>query len=83
MHSSSEDDWDEDWDDDSGSTFISDMSLASKMKLAGGAGFVILLLLSSMIFTNFGFYYGAGSLSVLIDVNEGKDPGDRTLNANI
>ena len=77
------DDWDEDWDDDSGSTFISDMSLASKMKLAGGAGFVILLLLSSMIFTNFGFYYGAGSLSVLIDVNEGKDPGDRTLNANI
>ena len=83
MQSGSEDDWDEDWDDDSGSTFISDMSIASKMKLAGGAGFVILLLLSSMIFTNFGFYYGAGSLSVLIDVNEGKDPGDRTLNANI
>jgi hypothetical protein len=36
-----------------------------------------------MIFTNFGFYYGAGSLSVLIDVNEGKDPGDRTFNANV
>tara|TARA_B100000475_G_C14979785_1_gene307748 strand:- start:275 stop:1150 length:876 start_codon:yes stop_codon:yes gene_type:complete len=36
-----------------------------------------------MIFTNFGFYSGAGSLSVLIDVNEGKDPGDRTFNANV
>ena len=59
------------------------MSVASKMKMAGGAAFVILLLLSSMIFTNFGFYSGAGNLSVLIDVNEGKDPGDRTLDANI
>jgi len=82
-----EDDWDEDWEEDeyeeSTGSFLSDMSVASKMKMAGGAAFVILILLSSMIFTNFGFYSGAGNLSVLIDVNEGKDPGDRTLDANI
>ena len=36
-----------------------------------------------MVSQNYGFYYGAGSLTVLIDVNEGKDPGDRTFNANI
>ena len=82
-----EDEWDEDWEEDeyeeSTGSFLSDMSVASKMKMAGGAAFVILLLLSSMIFTNFGFYSGAGNLSVLIDVNEGKDPGDRTLDANI
>ena len=82
-----EDEWDEDWEEDeyeeSAGSFLSDMSVASKMKMAGGAAFVILLLLSSMIFTNFGFYSGAGNLSVLIDVNEGKDPGDRTLDANI
>ena len=82
-----EDEWDEDWEEDeyeeSTGSFLSDMSVASKMKMAGGGAFVILLLLSSMIFTNFGFYSGAGNLSVLIDVNEGKDPGDRTLDANI
>ena len=53
------------------------------MKVGGATAIVVLLLLCSMIFTNFGFYSGAGSLSVLIDVNEGKDPGDRTFNANI
>ena len=53
------------------------------MKIGGVAAVVVLLLLCSMVFTNFGFYSGAGSLSVLIDVNEGKDPGDRTLDANI
>lgn len=79
-----DDDWDEDWEEDSdGGSILSEMSVASKMKIAGGAAFVILILLSSMIFTNFGFYFGAGSLSVLVDVNEGKDPGDRTFNANI
>ena len=87
MQSGSEEEWDdEDWDDDdddSDSMFSSDISVASKMKLAGGAAFVVLLLLCSMIFTNFGLYYGAGSLSLLIDVNEGRDPGDKTLNANI
>ena len=85
MQSGAEEEWDdEDWEDaDSGSTFVSDMSVASKMKLAGVAAFVVLLLLCSMIFTNFGFYFGAGSLSLLIDVNEGKDPGDKTLKANI
>ena len=79
---SEEDDWDEDWDEETESDFFV-ISLASKMKLAGGAAFVIFLLLCSMIFNNFGFYYGAGNLTVLIDVNEGRDPGDRTLNANI
>jgi hypothetical protein len=85
MQSGAEEEWDdEDWEDvDSDSTFVSDMSVASKMKLAGVVAFVVLLLLCSMIFTNFGFYFGAGSLSLLIDVNEGKDPGDKTLKANI
>ena len=76
-----DEEWEEDYDDDS--NFLSGMSVASKMKFAGGTAFVILILLSSMIFTNFGFYSGAGSLSVLVDVNEGKDPGDRIFNANI
>ena len=76
-----DEEWEEDYDDSS--NFLSGMSVASKMKVAGGTAFVILILLSSMIFTNFGFYSGAGSLSVLVDVNEGKAPGDRTFNANI
>ena len=82
-----DEDWDEDWDEEdyteSPDSFFSAISLASKMKMAGGSAFVILLLLSSMIFTNFGFYSGAGSLSVLIDVNEGKDPGDKIFDASI
>ena len=85
MQSGSEDDWDdEDWeDDDSGSSFLSDMSMASKMKMAGAGALVLVILIFAMVSQNFGFYYGAGSLTVLIDVNEGKDPGDRTFNANI
>jgi len=80
----SEDDWDEDWeDDDSGSSVISDMSMGSKMKLAGAGAFVFVILICAMVFQNFGFYYGAGNLTVIIDVNEGKDPGDRIFNANI
>ena len=75
----SEEDWDdgEDWDDDyadSDSSSILDMELATKMKLAGAVGIALLIILSSTIFTNFGFYSGAGSISVLIDVNEGKMP---------
>ena len=68
MQSDSEDDWDEDWDDDSDTSFFSDISVASRMKLAGGAAFVILLLLCSMIFTNFGFYYGAGHKEQISDI---------------
>ena len=84
MQSGAEEEWDdEDWDDDSGSSFISDMSVGSKMKLAGAGALVLVILIFAMISQNFGFYYGAGSLTVLIDVNEGKDPGDRTFNANI
>ena len=84
MQSGAEEEWDdEDWDDDSGSSFISDMSIASKMKLAGAGAFVLVILIFTMVSQNYGFYYGAGSLTVLIDVNEGKDPGDRTFNANI
>ena len=74
-----DEDW-EDYDDDSG---FSGISLSFGIKPVLATSFVVLLLLSSMILTNFGFYYGAGSLSVLIDVNEGKDPGDRTFNANV
>ena len=71
-----DEDWD-DYDDDSG------LGISFGIKPILVTTFVVLLLLSSMIFTNFGFYFGAGSLSVLIDVNEGKDPGDRTFNANV
>ena len=79
---SADEEWeDEDWDDyDDDSGFLG-LSFGIKPILV--TAFVVLLLLSSMIFTNFGFYFGAGSLSVLIDVNEGKDPGDRTFNANV
>ena len=85
MQSGAEEEWDdEDWeDDDSGSSFLSDMSMASKMKMAGAGALVLVILIFAMVSQNFGFYYGAGSLTVLIDVNEGKDPGDRTFNANI
>ena len=85
MQSGAEEEWDdEDWEDnDSGSSFLSDMSLASKMKMAGAGALVLVILIFAMVSQNFGFYYGAGSLTVLIDVNEGKDPGDRTFNANI
>ena len=84
MQSGAEEEWDdEDWEDDSGSSFISDMSVGSKMKLAGAGALVLVILIFTMVSQNYGFYYGAGSLTVLIDVNEGKDPGDRTFNANI
>ena len=85
MQSGAEEEWDdEDWeDDDSGSSFLSDMSMASKMKMAGAGAFVLVILIFTMVSQNYGFYYGAGSLTVIIDVNEGKDPGDRTFNANI
>ena len=85
MQSGAEEEWDdEDWeDDDPGSSFISDMSMASKMKMAGAGAFVLVILIFTMVSQNYGFYYGAGSLTVIIDVNEGKDPGDRTFNANI
>ena len=84
MQSGAEEEWDdEDWDDDSGSSFILDMSVGSKMKLAGAGALVLVILIFTMVSQNYGFYYGAGSLTVIIDVNEGKDPGDRTFNANI
>ena len=84
----SEEDWDdsEDWDDDyddSDSSSVLGMELATKMKLAGAVGIALLIILSSTIFTNFGFYSGAGSISVLIDVNEGKDASDNTFTFNI
>ena len=73
-----DDDWEEDYDDDS---VFSGISFGIKPILA--TAFVILILICAMVFQNFGFYFGAGNLTVLIDVNEGKDPGDRTLDANI
>ena len=81
---SADEEWDdEDWEDDDDDSGFSGISLSFGIKPVLVTAFVVLLLLSSMIFTNFGFYSGAGSLSVLIDVNEGKDPGDRTFNANV
>ena len=77
-----DEDWEEDYDDSESTSFL-DMGLASKMKLAGAIGIVLLIILSSTIFTNFGFYSGAGSISVLIDVNEGKDASDNMLTFSI
>ncbi|MFL2944366.1 MAG: hypothetical protein ACJZ2J_03415, partial [Candidatus Poseidoniales archaeon] len=85
----SEEDWDDgdDWDDDdyedSESSSFLDMELATKMKIAGALGVVLLIIMSSMIFTNFGLYSGADSVSVLIDVEEALNPEDRTLGASI
>jgi len=84
---SADEDWDdeewndEEWDDDSDSG--TKLIVFTNMRIAIGVSLVILLLVSSMIFTNFGLYYGAGSLSVLIDVNEGKDTSDGNFNFNI
>ncbi|OIR20797.1 MAG: hypothetical protein BEU01_00780 [Marine Group III euryarchaeote CG-Epi4] len=77
-----DEEWEEDYDDSESSSFL-DMELASKMKLAGAVGIVLLIILSSTIFTNFGFYSGAGSISVLIDVNEGKDASDNMFTFSI
>ena len=84
----SEEDWDdgEDWDEDyedSDSSSSLGMELATKMKIAGAVGIALLIILSSTIFTNFGFYSGAGSISILIDVNEGKDANDNEFTFNI
>ena len=79
---SADEEWDdEDWEDDDSD--FSGFSLSFGIKPVLVTAFVVLLLISSMIFTNFGFYYGAGSLSVLIDVNEGKDTSDKDFNFNI
>ena len=75
-------DWEEDYDDSSSSSFL-DMDLDTKLKMAGVLGVVLLVVMSSMIFTNFGFYSGAGTVSVLIDVEEALNPEDRTLGAYI
>ena len=48
-------DWDDDYDDSESSSFL-DMELATKMKIAGAVGIALLIILSSTIFTNFGFY---------------------------
>lgn len=82
---SADEEWeDEDWDDyDDDDSSFSDMSLSFGIKPVFVTVFVVLLLLCSMIFTNFGFYFGAGSLSLLIDVNEGKDASDDTFSFNM
>ena len=77
-----DEDWEEDYDDSESFSFL-DMELASKVKLAGAVGVVLLIILSSTIFTNFGFYSGAGSITVLIDVNEGKDASDNMFTFSI
>ena len=70
MQSGAEEEWDdEDWDDDSGSSFISDMSVRSKMKLAGAGSLVLMILICSMVYQNFGFYFGAVNIPFLIKFN--------------
>jgi len=84
---SADEDWDdeewddEEWDDnsDSGTKII----VFTNLRIAIGVSLVILLLVSSMIFTNFGFYSGAGTLTLLIDVNEGKDENDVTFTFSV
>ena len=82
---SADEEWDdmdeEDWEDEGDSSF--NLFLVTNTRIAIGVTLVILLLLCSVIFTNFGFYSGAGSLAVLIDVNEGKDASDDTFTFNI
>ena len=79
----SEDDWDDDWDDDDESDSNLPTVIFTNMRIAIGATLVIFLLLCSMIFTNFGFYSGAGGLTVLIDVNEGRDTSDKNFDFTI
>ena len=89
----SDDEWDDDWDDGDESDddwYDGDESdsniptgLVTNTRIAIGVSLVILILLCSMIFTNFGLYSGAGSLSVLIDVNEGRDTTDKNFDFNI
>jgi len=89
----SDDEWDDDWDDGDESDddwYDGDESdsniptgLVTNTRIAIGVSLVILILLCSMIFTNFGLYSGAGSLSVLIDVNEGRDITDMNFDFNI
>ena len=57
MQSGAEEEWDdEDWEDDSDSSFISDISVASKMKLAGAGALVLVILLFAMVSQNFGVF---------------------------
>jgi hypothetical protein len=84
---SADEDWDdeewddEEWDDDSDSG--TKLIVFTNLRIAIGVSLVILLLVSSMIFTNFGFYSGAGTLTLLIDVNEGKDENDVTFTFSV
>ena len=81
--SSADEEWDdEDWDDDDDDNWETDLDSSTKffivtnLRIAIGVSLIILLLICSTVFTNFGFYSGAGSLTLLIDVNEGKDDND-------
>ena len=71
MQSGAEEEWDdEDWDDmDDSSTsairHIEQMPLFTNMRIAIGVSLVILLLLCSMVFTNFGLYYGASHVNII------------------
>ena len=84
-----DEEWDdEDWDDDddnweTNSDSSTKLFAVTNIRIAIGVSLIILLLICSTVFTNFGFYSGAGSLYVLIDVNEGKDTSDKDFNFNI
>ena len=88
MQSGAEEEWDdEDWDDmddsESSLSFVTDMSLATKMKIMLATALIILILICSMVFNNFGLYSGVKDITVFIEVEEALNPDDRTLNAYV
>ena len=80
-----DDEWDdEEWEDDyDGVPLLDKLGVLLNLKVIGVLLVVGVLLVAALVLTGFGFYFGVGQLSLLIDVNEGVDPGDRTLDAQI
>ncbi len=80
-----DDEWDdEEWEDDyDGAPLLDKLGGLLSLKVLGVLLVVGVLLVAALVLTGFGFYFGVGQLSLLIDVNEGLDPGDRTLDAQI
>ena len=80
-----DEEWDdEEWEDDyDGTPLLESLGGLLSLKVVGALLVVVVLLIAALVLTGFGFYFGVGQLSLLIDVNEGLDPGDRTLDAQI
>ena len=80
-----DEEWDdEEWEDDyDGAPLLDKLGWLLSLKVIGVLLVVGVLLVAALVLTGFGFYFGVGQLSLLIDVNEGLDPGARTLDAQI